>query len=165
MVMDKVTAILIVYSLWSATAAGAVTVSGTIQGDCCGVGATLQDCGALTDPNVPGTCPIIAGSGFSVKAFLMTSAGADCCGLPACGRCLIRYEIDFDTPFGAAPTTQATAGDPTTTCATSNVTVGSFSIGCNSGFGSFVPPHDLNITATGLAAPTPTAELGPMPVT
>ena len=45
---------------------------------------------------VPGTCPIAGGSGFDIKAFLATDAGADCCGLPQCGRCLIRYEIDFD---------------------------------------------------------------------
>lgn len=136
-----------------------VTISGTIRGD---------NCSPLTDPDVPGTCPIVTGSGFSVLAYLATDAGADCCGLDGCGRCLIRYAIVFDAPFEGAPTTNASAGDATTTCTTYDVTVSGFTIRCDSPFGSFVPPHDLFFDAAGelaVPSPTPTETAAPTPTT
>jgi hypothetical protein len=76
-------------------------VSGTIRGD---------DCSALTSPDVAGTCPIVEGQGFTVEAFLAVEAGADCCGLDRCTRCLIRYVIQFDDPFAELPIAKASAG-------------------------------------------------------
>jgi hypothetical protein len=74
---------------------------------------------------------------------------------------LIRYEIDFDAPFGAPPSSQATAGDPTTSCVAYNVTETDFTIRCDSPFGTFVPPHELDIAAVGLAGASATPTLTP----
>ena len=115
-------------------------VAGTIRGD---------NCSPLANPHTPGTCPIVSGGGFTVKAFLATEAGADCCGLPQCGRCLIRYEIDFNRPFSATPAVQASADDISTTCTVLNADPTAATVRCSSPFGNFVPPHSLNITAHG----------------
>lgn len=134
-------------TIGAANAQSTATVSGTIAG---------AGCTELTDPNVPGACPLIDGGGFTVKAFLATDAGADCCGLSRCASCRIRYEFDFNQPFTEVPTVHATADDPTTQCNASNITLSTVTVGCSSPFGSFVPPAQLHIVAVGLAVPTPT---------
>lgn len=122
---------------------GARIVAGTIHGD---------NCTPLTDPEVPGTCPILGGGGFTLAAYLATDAGADCCELPQCGRCLIRYKVFFHEPFSGVPAVQLTAddGSAATYCGTLNeVTATGVTAWCSSAFGKFVPPNMLHVTAVG----------------
>ena len=121
------------------------TVAGTVRGD---------NCTPLTDPNVPGTCPLVEGAGFTAYAYLATEAGADCCGLPRCANCRIRYQIVFDVPFIGAFSVDVGGSN---TCRTSNVTATGFEVNCFSGQGPFLPSHDVAFTASGFALPTPTA--------
>jgi hypothetical protein len=117
------------------------TVEGTIQGD---------NCAPVTDPATPTTCPILAGSGFSVEAFLAVDSGADCCGLSQCGRCLLRFVFHFDQPFAEPPAVSATGTDAT--CAAIDVSTSSATIRCDSPFGDFVPAHEISFQATGVPA-------------
>ncbi|MDX2165993.1 MAG: hypothetical protein SF182_02980 [Deltaproteobacteria bacterium] len=117
-------------------------VAGSIAGD---------SCTPLTDPAIPGTCPILSGNGFSVAAYLATDAGADCCGLPRCGRCLIRYKFTFDQPFASRPSIQVTAddGSAATYCGTWNDVTATGATAWCTGFARFAPPHELHFMAVG----------------
>lgn len=118
-----------------------VTVRGTIRGDACQPG--------IDTPDTPAVCPLIEGGGFVAYAFLATDAGADCCGLPDCKRCLVRFLIVFDEPFLTPPTVeflepQCILLEP--------ATVEAARFRCS----EFHPFGEIHVVATGHVAPSPT---------
>src|SRR5574337_291215 len=120
--------------LHGSTRAAAGTINGTFEGDNCQP--------PITDSHTPADCTVLDGPGFAVEAFLAISAGADCCGLPQRGRCLVSSALTFDVPFPAPPA--VTFQDPN--CETLGTpTARGFELQCE----GYNPLHAISFVAAG----------------